>query len=88
RIIEELKNIIEGSKTVRQVERVASRDSLRKKGKKELPLKYQSLIEELIDLFKTKVKITLGKKRNKLTIEFYSDEDLKHIYNIIMGDYD
>lgn len=88
RIIEELKNIIEGSKTVRQVERVTSRDSLRKKGKKELPLKYQSLIEELIDLFKTKVKITLGKKRNKLTIEFYSDEDLKHIYNIIMGDYD
>ena len=63
--------------------------SLGDKGKilKELPFKYQNLIEELIDLLKTDVKIALGKKRNKLTIEFYSDEDLDHIYNIIKGNH-
>lgn len=82
KILKELQNIIEGSKTVRQVERIGSK---RRKIQKELPLKYQNLVEELIDLLKTDVKIALGKKRNKLTIEFYSDEDLERIYSIIKG---
>jgi ParB family chromosome partitioning protein len=82
KILKELHNIVEGRKTVRQVERIGSK---KRKRQKELPLKYQNLIEELIDLLKTDVKIALGKKRNKLTIEFYSDEDLERIYNIIKG---
>ena len=36
-------------------------------------------------LFNTEVKIETGKKRNKLIIEFYSDQDLERIYNIIKG---
>lgn len=86
KIIEELKKIINGSKTVREVEKATLRVSERKK--KELPLKYQSLREELIELFNTEVKINLGKKRNRLIIEFYSDEDLERIYDIIRGDYE
>ncbi len=79
KILEELKNIINAKKTVRQVEKIMAK----RRRKKELPLKYQRLREELIHLFNTDVKIILGRKRNKLTIEFYSDEDLERIYNII-----
>ncbi len=53
-----------------------------------MPLIYQNLREELMEIFKTEVNINLGKKKNKLTIEFYSDEDLTRIYNIIRGNYE
>jgi len=85
KIIKELKNIINSSKTVREVEGTVSEKAVQR-SKKELPLQYQSLLEELIELFKTEVKITLGKKRNKLIVEFYSDTDLERIYKIIRGD--
>jgi len=83
-----LKNIIDRSKTVRQVEKAAKRVTPKKRRKKELPLIYQNLREELMEIFKTEVNINLGKKKNKLTIEFYSDEDLTRIYNIIRGNYE
>ena len=79
RILRELENIIKGEKTVREAEK-ASR--VKKKGK-ESSLKYKDLREELMHLFNTEVKIETGKKRNKLIIEFYSDQDLERIYNII-----
>ena len=88
KILEELKNIINRSKTVRQVEKAAKRVTPKKRRKKELPLIYQNLREELMEIFKTDVNINLGKKKNKLTIEFYSDEDLTRIYNIIRGNYE
>jgi ParB family chromosome partitioning protein len=79
RILKELENIIRGEKTVREAEK-ASRG---KKKSREIPLKYKDLREELMHLFNTEVIVVAGKKRSKLIIEFYSDQDLERIYNII-----
>lgn len=81
RILKELQNIIKGEKTVREAEK-ASRV---KKRKRQPSPKYESLREELMHLFGTEVRIESGKKKNKLIIEFYSDQDLERIYNIIKG---
>jgi ParB family chromosome partitioning protein len=79
RILRELKNIIEGEKTVREAERASGS----KKKKRQTPLKYKDLQEKLMHLFNTEVRVETGKKRNKLIIEFYSDQDLERIYDII-----
>ncbi len=81
RILKELNNIIKGEKTVREAERASGV----KKKRIELPSKYKELREELMHLFNTDVKIKTGKKKNQLIIEFYSDEDLERIYNLIKG---
>jgi ParB family chromosome partitioning protein len=80
KILKELKSIITGAKTVRDAEK-ATRS---KKRKKQVSARYEDLREELMYLFNTEVRIETGKKRNKLIIEFYSDQDLERIYNIIM----
>ncbi len=77
-ILKELKNIISGDKTVREAEKAS-----RVKKKKQISPKYKELREELMHLFNTEVRVETGKKRNKLIIEFYSDQDLERIYNII-----
>jgi len=79
KILKELTSIIEGEKTVREAEKVSSKN----KRKKQVPVKYKDLQEELRHLFNTEVRVETGKTRNKLIIEFYSDEDLERIYNII-----
>ena len=81
RILKELENIINGEKTVREAEKA----SKVKKKRREMSPKYKDLREELMHLFNTEVKVVTGKKRNKLIIEFYSDQDLERIYNIIKG---
>ncbi len=81
RILKELKSIISGDKTVREAEK-ASRV---KKKKRQISSEYEDLREELMHLFGTEVRVETGKKRNKLIIEFYSDQDLERIYNIIKG---
>ena len=81
RILKELQIIIKGEKTVREAEK-ASRV---KRKKRQVSHKYVALREELMHLFNTEVRIETGKKRNKLIIEFYSDQDLERIYNIIKG---
>lgn len=83
KILRELENILSSKKTVRDVEDTGKS---RKRKKKELPAKYRDLREELIHIFNTDVKISLGKKKNRLTIEFYSDEDLDRIYRLIKGE--
>lgn len=80
RILKELKSIISGDKTVREAEK-ASRV---KKKKRQISARYEDLREELMHLFGTEVRVETGKKRNKLIIEFYSDQDLERIYNIIV----
>jgi len=80
RILKELTKIIEGEKTVREVEKA----SAKKKSVKQIPLKYKDLQEELRHLFNTEVRVETGKKKNKLIVEFYSDQDLERIYNIIV----
>ncbi len=79
KILKELDNIIKGEKTVREAERASGL----KKRRIEIPLKYKGLREELMHLFNTEIKIKTGKKKNQLIIEFYSDEDLERIYNLI-----
>jgi len=79
KILRELKNIIEGEKTVREAEKASGA----KKKRKQVPVKYKDLQEELRHLFNTEVRVETGKKKNKLIIEFYSDQDLERIYNII-----
>lgn len=83
KILKELKNIIKGEKTVREAEKASRKKKSYKK--KEIPVKYRNLRDELIHMFNTEIRIKTGKKRSKLIIEFYSDEDLERIYNIIKG---
>lgn len=75
KMLEEFRNIINDKKTVRQVER--------KTCKKKLPAEYVALKEKLTDLLNSKVDIKVGKKKGKIIIEFYSEDDLERIYNII-----
>lgn len=43
------------------------------------------LSQELSDHFDTRVKVDIGRKRGKITIEFASDDDLDRILNIVNG---
>jgi ParB family chromosome partitioning protein len=81
KILKELENIIKGDKTVREAES-ATRT---KKKSRETPPEYKELREELMHLFNTEIKIRKGRKKNLLIIEFYSDEDLNRISNIMKG---
>jgi ParB family chromosome partitioning protein len=81
RILKELQIIIKGEKTVREAEKAS-----RVKKKRQASARYEGLREELMHLFNTDVRIETGKKKNKLVIEFYSDQDLERIYNIIKGE--
>ena len=45
----------------------------------------QSLQERLSSDFGTKVKISHGKKRGKIEIEYYGNDDLDRILSIITG---
>lgn len=77
KILKEFRNIINKKTTVRQVERITR--------KKQLPLPYQELKDELIHFLNTGVEVKIGRKKSKLIIEFYSEDDLTRIYNIITG---
>jgi ParB family chromosome partitioning protein len=79
KILIEFDQIIKGKKTVRETEKASGR---KKKGS-EVPLKYRDLREDLMHFLGTEVKIKTGKKKNQLMIEFYSDEDLERISNLI-----
>jgi ParB family chromosome partitioning protein len=79
KILKEFDNIVKDRKTVREAEKATGR----KKRKIETPAKYKDLREELMHFFNTEVKIKTGKTKNQLIIEFYSDEDLNRIHNLI-----
>jgi ParB family chromosome partitioning protein len=80
KILNELKSIIKGEKTVRETERASV-----KKKSREMSSEYKDLREELMQLFNTEVMIKTGKKKNHLIIEFYSIGDLDRIIDIIKG---
>jgi ParB family chromosome partitioning protein len=80
KILNELKSIIKGGKTVRETERASV-----KKKSREMPSEFKDLREELMHLFNTEVMIKTGKKKNHLIIEFYSIDDLDRIIDIIKG---
>ncbi len=54
-----------------------------KKTTQRLNSDYQVITEELEKILGTKVEISMGKKRGKITIEIYSDEDIERILSIL-----
>lgn len=80
-----LEQIINEGLSVREVERLASKMTKEKKSK---PLKVKSddvlaLEEKIASHFGTKIKIKHGQKRGKIEIEYYGDDDLDRILNMM-----
>ena len=82
--------IIKDNLNVRQAEAM-SKQLNKPKSKPPAPkndaisVEIQSLQERLSSGFGTKVKISHGKKRGKIEIEYYGNDDLDRILNIITG---
>lgn len=70
--------------SVRQLERLLQQMQKEKKPKtkKEEEPFYRSLEEQMQDMFKTKVNIVNGKKKGKIEIEYYSEEDLDRLMTL------
>jgi ParB family chromosome partitioning protein len=78
------KAIIEKGLSVRQVELIASKKSTRKaRSRKVQDNGITSLEEKLQHALGTKVRITHGKKRGKIEIEYYSLEDLDRVLGLL-----
>lgn len=80
-----LEQIINEGLSVREVERLASKMTIEQKSK---PLKVKSddvlaLEEKIASHFGTKIKIKHGQKRGKIEIEYYGDDDLDRILNMM-----
>ena len=80
--------IIDGALSVREIEDALSKpekkSKIRKKAKPDLEVK---LMEgQLREYFGTKVEIKRGRHKGKIEIEFYNDEDLDRLYNLIKND--
>lgn len=80
-----LEQIINEGLSVREVERLASKMTKEQKSK---PLKVKSddvlaLEEKIASHFGTKIKIKHGQKRGKIEIEYYGDDDLDRILNMM-----
>jgi ParB family chromosome partitioning protein len=80
-----LEQIINEGLSVREVERLASKMTKEQKSK---PLKVKSddvlaLEEKIGSHFGTKIKIKHGQKRGKIEIEYYGDDDLDRILNMM-----
>ncbi len=81
-------NFIENKFSVRQAEEylndVFEEKKIDKtKTKNTKPLIYKPLEKDLKEIFGTKVNIRNGKKKGKIEIEYYSDEELDRIINIM-----
>lgn len=79
--------IIKNQLTVRETEKlVAKLIEEKKKDKAKLEKKDNNILfleETLKEVLGTKVNIINGRKKGKIEIEYYSDEDLERIYNIL-----
>ncbi len=80
--------IIECGLNVRQAESMAKRISSEKpapakKADTVYDIELRSVCERLSEKFGTKVTLKKGTRKNKLQIEYYSDEDLERIINIL-----
>ena len=56
------------------------------KKKQSKDIHVRSVEEKLEDIFGTKVSINKGKKKSKIEIEFYSEDDLERILNLISNE--
>lgn len=88
KIIPLVKKIREEKLNVRQVEKLVNDLNESPKEKKQKPEKDIFLVEResvLRDRFGTGVKIERGKRKGKIEIEFYTDDDLERIITILEG---
>lgn len=68
---------------VRDSEKITKTKKTAKKGKmKEIP-EYKDLEKKLRDYLGTKVKVVSGKSLGKIEIDYFGDEDLERIYDLI-----
>ncbi len=87
------KHTVEKGLSVRQVEDLAKKledtNSQPKKkvisGKKKTTDEVSAIEEEMIKKFGTKVSIVSGKKRGKIEIEYYSNEELERLIELILN---
>jgi ParB family chromosome partitioning protein len=84
------KRIVEKNLTVRDVEKIASQlkgkgDAKKHNNRKQKSPHVIELENNLESVLGTKVKITAGRKKGKIEIEYYSQEDLDRILEIMVG---
>jgi ParB family chromosome partitioning protein len=79
--------IIKKGMSVREIESIINRDRhpKREPAKKTIDIFKNRLEEELQRFFGTKVNVIKGRKRGKIEIVFYSDEDLERLVELIRG---
>ncbi|EJL45776.1 stage 0 sporulation protein J [Brevibacillus agri] len=81
------KDVVEKGLNVRQLEELVKQLSVSRETKKKKPAKSEPILVELEERlrsrFGTAVKIKKGAKRGKIEIDFYSQEDLQRIIEIL-----
>lgn len=80
--------IIANQLSVRETEKLIQKLSQPKEEKPEAPAPnpfYREIQEGLQDILGTKVKITKGKKKGKIEIEYYSEDELERIIQLIQS---
>ena len=85
------KKVLKKGLSVRQTENLIKKlktEGLEKKVKKKQDteeIQNEFLLNELQKKFSTKVNITKKGKKGQIIIEYYSDEDLNRIYEVLRG---
>ncbi|GIO07845.1 stage 0 sporulation protein J [Brevibacillus reuszeri] len=81
------KDVVDKSLSVRQLEELVKQLSVSRETKKKKPAKNEPVLiaieERLRSRFGTSVKIKKGSKRGKIEIDFYSQEDLQRIVDLL-----
>lgn len=84
------KDVVEKGLSVRQLEEMVKQLNVSRETKKKKPAKSEPVLveieERLRSLFGTSVKIKKGTKRGKIEIDFYSQEDLQRIIDLLQAD--
>lgn len=78
-------DIIKNNESVRQLEDKIKNNKV-KKDKKRLSPIYQEIEDEFKNYFGTKVTLNSGKNKGKITIEYFSNEELERILELIRKD--
>ena len=79
------KEIIEKNLSVRETEKlIKSYTSIKKKGRvKSYSIEYKEIEEKLKEIFGTKVKLISKRNKGKIMIEYYSNEELERILEMV-----
>lgn len=85
------KKIIRDKLSVRQLESIVNNMQNKEKKENSKPVYEKDLFvlqaeDTMRNILGTKVNITKGKKSGKIEIEYYSDEDLEAIINMLLGE--